>query len=65
MPYVLHVAALASVGRPEEARMVLDLLRKIEPDVTVVTALRSARFADPERKNQLGDALRRAGLRSE
>jgi TolB-like protein len=62
MPYVLHAAALASVGRPEEARMVIDLLRNVEPHLTVRTALRSARFADPERKSQLGDALRRAGL---
>jgi adenylate cyclase len=62
MPYVLHAAALASLGRPEEARMVIDLLRNVEPHLTVRTALRSARFADPERKSQLGDALRRAGL---
>jgi adenylate cyclase len=62
MPYVLHAAALASVGRPEEARMVIDLLRNVEANITVATAVRSARFADPERKNQLGDALRRAGL---
>jgi adenylate cyclase len=62
MPYVLHAAALASLGRPEEARMVIDLLRNVEPHLTVRTALRSARFADPERKSQLGAALRRAGL---
>jgi TolB-like protein/class 3 adenylate cyclase len=62
MPYVLHAAALARVGRPEEAHMVIDLLRNVEPHLTVRTALRSARFADPERKSQLGDALRRAGL---
>jgi hypothetical protein len=42
--------------------MVIDLLRNVEPHLTVRTALRSARFADPERKSQLGDALRRAGL---
>jgi adenylate cyclase len=62
MPYVLHAAALASAGRPEEARMVIDLLLQVEPHLTVPTALRSARFADPEQKNQLGHALRRAGL---
>lgn len=62
MPYVLHAAALASLDRPEEARMVLDLLFNVEPDLTIATALRSARFLDPDHKSQLGDALRSAGL---
>jgi TolB-like protein/class 3 adenylate cyclase len=62
MPYVLHAAALASGGRAEEARMVVDALRTVAPTLTVSAAIQSARFADPERQKQLGDALRRAGL---
>jgi adenylate cyclase len=62
MPYVLHAAALASLGRGEEARVVTEDLRKVEPDLTVSTAIRSARFANPDKNAELGEALRRAGL---
>ena len=62
MPYILSAAALANLGRGEAARVVADRLREVEPDVTVSTAIRSARFANPEKNAELGDALRRAGL---
>ncbi len=61
-PYVLHAAALANLGRGEEARVVADRLREVYPDLTVSTAVRSARFAKPEKNAELGDALLRAGL---
>ena len=60
--YVLHAAALANLGRGEEARVVADGLREVEPDLTVSTAIRSARFANPDKNAELGDALLRAGL---
>jgi len=62
MPYVLHAAALANLGRGEEARVVADRLREVEPGVTVSTAIRSARFANPEKNAELGKALLLAGL---
>ena len=51
-----------SLGRGEEARAVADRLREVEPDLTVSTAIRSARFANPDKNAELGDALLLAGL---
>jgi hypothetical protein len=62
MPYVLHAAALANLGQGGEARGVADRLLELEPNLTVAIAIQSARFANPDRKADLGDALRRAGL---
>ncbi len=62
MPYVLRMAALGDLGRGEEARAVAHRLREIEPDLTVATAIRSARYANPDKNVELGEALRRAGL---
>jgi hypothetical protein len=62
MPYVLHAAALANLGHLEQARVVADRVRELEPSLTVSTAIRSARFANPDKKAELGDALLRAGL---
>ncbi len=62
MPYVLRAAALANLGHGEDAKVVADRLRELKPDVTVATAIRSARFANPDKKAELGDALLRAGL---
>ncbi len=62
MPYVLQAAALADLGRAEEAGAVTSRLRELEPDLTVATAIRSARFANRDKNAELGDALRRAGL---
>ena len=62
MPHVLHAAALANLGRDEEARTLLDRLRDLEPQLTVGTAIRSARYVDLAKNAELGDALRRAGM---
>jgi TolB-like protein len=62
MPYVLHAGALANLGRGDEAKAVARRLLEAEPDLTVSTAIRSARYANPHKNAELGDALRRAGL---
>lgn len=62
MPHVLHAAALARADRDEEAMAAVDRLRELEPQLTVGTAIRSARYVDPAKNAELGDALRRAGL---
>jgi hypothetical protein len=62
MPYVLHAAALANLGQGEGAKLVVHRLRELEPDLTVSTAIRSARFANPHKKAELEAALVRAGL---
>ena len=62
MTYVLHAASLAKLGRREEARAVAERLRQVEPDLTASTAIRSARFANPDKNTELGDALLLAGL---
>ena len=62
MPHALHAAALANLGRDEEATAEVGRLRELEPQLTVGTAIRSARYVDPAKNAELGDALRRAGL---
>ncbi|MEO7395780.1 MAG: adenylate/guanylate cyclase domain-containing protein, partial [Candidatus Limnocylindria bacterium] len=62
MPHVLHAAALASLGREVEAMAEVDRLRELDPHLTVGPAVRSARYVDPAKNFELGDALRRAGL---
>ena len=62
MPHALHAAALANLGRHAEAMAEVGRLRELEPDLTVDTAIRSARYVDPATIADLGDALRRAGL---
>jgi tetratricopeptide (TPR) repeat protein len=62
MPHVLQAAALANLGRDEDAMAVLDRLRELEPHLTVGIAIRSARYVNPAKNAELGDALRRAGL---
>jgi TolB-like protein len=62
MPYVLHTAALANLGDRDHARVVAERLRELEPSITVSSAIRSARFANPDKKAELRDALLRAGL---
>ncbi len=62
MPHVLHAAALAILGRDEEAMAEVDRLRELEPQLTVSTAIRSARYVNPDKNAELGDAVRRAGL---
>lgn len=48
--------------RVGEATAVLAHLREIAPGLTVATAIRSARYVDPAKNAELGEALRRAGL---
>jgi hypothetical protein len=62
IPYALHAAALANLGRSVEARSMVERLREIEPDITVASAIESARYANRGKNAELGDALRRAGL---
>ena len=62
MPHALHAAALANLGRDADAMAEVGRLRELEPDLTVDTAIRSARYVDPATIADLGDALRRAGL---
>jgi adenylate cyclase len=62
MPHVLHAAALANLGRDEEAMAAVDRLCELEPQLTVGTAIRSARYVDPAKNAEVGQALRRAGL---
>jgi adenylate cyclase len=62
MPYVLHAAALAALGRTREAQAVADRLRRVTPGLTVSTAVRSARFANPDKIAELHHALVVAGL---
>jgi adenylate cyclase len=62
MPHVLHAAALANLGRDEEAATEVLRLRELEPQLTVATAIRSARYQDPAKTAELRDAVRRAGL---
>jgi hypothetical protein len=62
MPYVLQAAALANLGRGDEAGAVIRRLGEVEPGLTVATAIRSSRYANPDKNAGLGQALRRAGL---
>jgi len=62
MPYVLQAAALAKLGRFEAARSVAERLRQLEPALTASTAVRSARFANPAKNDELHVALTTAGL---
>jgi len=61
-PLILHAAALGCLNRKEEAKAVLQRLLKLQPRLTVATAVLSARYVDPENIAALGNALRRAGL---
>jgi tetratricopeptide (TPR) repeat protein len=65
VPYVLHTAALAEVGRTDDARAMAQRLLELEPGTTAATAVLSARYANPEYIAALGSALRKAGLPEE
>jgi tetratricopeptide (TPR) repeat protein len=60
-PYWMRVAALASLGRIDEAEAVAQQLLKVQPQFTVGSII-SASFANREILAALGNALRRAGL---
>jgi len=60
-PYWMRAAALASIGRIDEAEAVTQQLLKMQPQFTI-GSITSAPFANPEILAALGNALRRAGL---
>jgi adenylate cyclase len=60
-PYWMHTAALASLGRIEEAKAVALQLLKVQPQFTI-SSIVSAPFADPEILTALGNALSRVEL---
>jgi adenylate cyclase len=62
VPYFLHTAALAELGRSDDARAMAQRLIELEPGTTISTAIRSARYANAENIAALGSALRKAGL---
>jgi TolB-like protein/Tfp pilus assembly protein PilF len=62
VPYILHTAALAEVGRTDDAMGVARRLLELEPGITTATAILSACYVNPENIAALGSALRKAGL---
>ena len=60
-PYWMRAAALAMLGRIEEAQTVAEQLLEVQPQFTI-TSITSAPFANREILDALGDALRRVGL---
>jgi TolB-like protein/class 3 adenylate cyclase/tetratricopeptide (TPR) repeat protein len=65
VPCMLHAAALAELGRSDEAKVMAHRLLELEPGSTASVAIRSARYANPENIAALGRALRKAGLPEE
>jgi adenylate cyclase len=62
VPQILHAAALGCLDRSEDAKTVVQRLLELQPDLTVATAVLSARYVDPKKIAALENALRRAGL---
>jgi len=62
VPHILHAAALGSLDRSEDAKIVVQRLLELQPGITVATAILSARYVNPENIAALENALRRAGL---
>jgi adenylate cyclase len=60
-PYWMRAAALANLGRVEEAKIVAQRLLEVQPLFTI-TSITSAPFANPEILAALGIALRWVGL---
>jgi len=60
-PYWMRAAALARLGRIDEAEAVAQQLLKVQPQFTI-SSITSAPFANREILDALGDALRRVGL---
>jgi adenylate cyclase len=67
VPYILQVGALVSLGRTDDARAVVHRLVEVQPDITYGTAVATsaARYANPENRSALENALRKAGLPEE
>jgi hypothetical protein len=60
----MRAAALARLGRIEEAQTVARQLLEVQPQFTIAS-ITTAPFANREILDALGDALRRVGLREE
>jgi adenylate cyclase len=60
-PYWMRAAALANLGRIDEAKTVAQRLLEVQPQFTIAS-ITSAPFANPEILAALGHALRRVGL---
>jgi len=61
-PLILLAAALGCLDRSEDAKTVVQRLLELAPGITVSSAIRSARYENPENIAALGSALRKAGL---
>ena len=60
-PYWMRAAALANLGRTDDAKIMAQRLLEVQPQFTI-TWITSAPFANPEILAALGQALRRVGL---
>jgi adenylate cyclase len=60
-PYWMRAAALANLGRIDEAKTMAQRLLEVQPQFTI-SSITSAPFANREILDVLGDALRRVGL---
>jgi Flp pilus assembly protein TadD len=60
-PYWMRAAALARLGRMDEAKAVAQQLLKVQPQFTIAS-ITAAPFANREILAALGDALRHVGL---
>jgi adenylate cyclase len=60
-PYWMRAAALANLGRIDEAKIMALRLLEVQPQFTIAS-ITSAPFANPEILAALGQALRRVGL---
>jgi TolB-like protein len=60
-PYWMRAAALANLGRIDEAEVVVQQLLDVQPQFTI-RSITSAPFANPEILAALGHSLRRVGL---
>ena len=61
VPRYLHVAALARLGRRDEAKAIAKVLLEVQPSFTI-SSLVAANITTPERLAILAGALREAGL---
>jgi hypothetical protein len=57
----MRAAALANLGRIDDAKIMTQRLLEVQPQFTI-TSITSAPFANPEILAALGQALRRVGL---
>jgi tetratricopeptide (TPR) repeat protein len=58
----LHCAALAQSGRIAEARVALETVRELQPDISASLLRRTLPYSLPENLDKFIDGLRKAGL---